>query len=139
MKSEQSCGQEFYQNHIYLWKIFIADSLYGYAALDNVVGKMMPITFMVIYDIEFSIIASTIIKYREAYGGAVTNQNWLAQFSGKNSKSDYRIGIDIDAISGATISVSNITKGIRKLTVFLDHYFHDRQKTKVESYGENAK
>ena len=41
----------------------------------------MPITYLVIFNMDQEIIYSKIIKYREAYGGEVSGEKWLAQFN----------------------------------------------------------
>ena len=76
----------------------------------------MPITYMVILNIEGNIINSNVIKYREAYGSEVGNKGWLKQFINFNNNSDYDIGKNIDGISGATISVKSMSKGMQKIT-----------------------
>ena len=76
----------------------------------------MPITFMVILNIDGEIINANVMKYREAYGSEVDNSAWLQQFINFNKNSDYNIGKDIDGISGATISVKSMSKGIQKIT-----------------------
>ena len=127
MKStvQNQAKQKFYRDKLYYWNISTMDSTIAYAFLDNVKGKSMPITFMVILDMRGNIIYSTIIKYREGYGGEVGNKRWLAQFNHYNPDSLYKVGKDIDAISGATISVNSITKGIRKI-VLLYPYIKDK-------------
>ena len=77
----------------------------------------MPITFLVIFDDSGKIILTDIVKYREPYGGAVQNENWTAQFKKKDSNSGYKVGTDIDGITGATISVKSVSKGIYKLSL----------------------
>lgn len=81
----------------------------------------MPITFLVILHNSGKINAVRIIKYREAYGGSISNTGWLNQFTGKNAKSGYEAGKDIDAISGATISVNALAKGIKKLVLLFPY------------------
>jgi len=76
----------------------------------------MPITFMVILNIDGEIENVNVIKYREAYGSEVGSKSWLQQFINFNNNSDYNIGKDIDGISGATISVKSISKGMKKIT-----------------------
>ena len=119
MKStvQNQAKQKFYRDKLYYWNISIKDSTIAYAFLDNVKGKSMPITFMVILDRRGNILHSNIIKYREGYGGEVGNERWLAQFNNYNPDSTYKIGKDIDAISGATISVNSVTKGIQKIVL----------------------
>lgn len=117
---EKKVGQKFFSNEIYLYKIFNEKKIVGYGLLDNVYGKSLPITFLVMYDSEGKILCSEIIKYREPYGGAIQNKEWNDQFKGKNVNSDFQPGKDISGISGATISVNSVTKGIKKLTLLLN-------------------
>ena len=109
--------QKFYRDKLYYWKISENDSTIAYAFIDNVIGKSMPITFMVILGINGNIIKTTIIKYREAYGSEIKNLGWLAQFNNRNNQSSYIVDKDIDGISGATISVNSISKGINKIAI----------------------
>ena len=88
----------------------------AFAFLDNVLGKSMPITFIVLLNVKGEIINANVIKYREAYGGEVASKIWLSQFIGLNSHSSYKLNQDIDGISGATISVNSLSKGINKIT-----------------------
>lgn len=39
--------------------------------------------------------------------------SWLAQFDGKNSESEFQVGEDIAANSGATLSAKNVANGAR--------------------------
>ena len=113
---ENKVKQKFYQDKLYYWTILQSDTTIAYAFLDNVIGKSMPITFMVILNIDGDIINTNVVKYREAYGGEVGNKGWLQQFINFNNNSDYTIGKDIDGISGATISVKSMSKGMQKIT-----------------------
>lgn len=117
MKVEYIAQQKFFGEFVYILKIFNKEIINGVALLDNVYGKEMPITFLVIFDDSGKIILADIVKYREPYGGAVQNKNWTAQFKKKDSNSGYKVGTDIDGITGATISVKSITKGIYKISL----------------------
>ena len=107
--------QRFYRDELYYWTISNNDTTIAYALMDNVLGKTMPITFLVIVEIDGRIINSEVIKYREAYGGEVDNKNWLAQFTNSTDTSQFIVGKNIDGISGATISVNSLSKGIQKI------------------------
>ena len=109
--------QRFYRDELYYWNISNNDTTIAYALMDNVLGKSMPITFLVILNNEGNILASEVIKYREAYGGEVGNKNWLAQFTHFNDTTDFKVGKNIDGISGATISVNSLSKGIQKIAI----------------------
>jgi len=117
---EKIVEQKFFGDFIYIYKITKRYTTIAFGFLDNVYGKSLPITFLVILDKKGSIISTDIIKYREPYGGAVKNRNWNNQFFGLNSNSDYIVGENIVSISGATISVNSVTKGIRKITILYE-------------------
>ena len=70
---------------------------------------------------QYIIIYSKIIKYREAYGGKVSGEKWLAQFNEMKQDSLYKYGKEIDGITGATLSVKSFTKGISKLSLLLPY------------------
>lgn len=114
---ERECEQKFFQDDVIYWKIEDDDALKYIAIIDNVYGKTLPITFLVIFNLDGSIHNSTIVKYREEHGGAVSGENWLSQFKGKNKTYSFDVGEDVQAISGATISVNSVTRGIKKLTI----------------------
>lgn len=117
---EKKVSQKFFSDEVYLYRIFIDKELIGYGLLDNVYGKSLPITFLVMFDKNGKILCSEIIKYREPYGGAIQSREWNEQFKGKNIDSDFIVGKDVSGISGATISVNSVTKGIKKLTLLLN-------------------
>ena len=107
--------QRFYRDELYYWNISNNDTTIAYALMDNVLGKSMPITFLVILNNEGNILASEVIKYREAYGSEVGHKNWLAQFTNSTDTSQFKVGKNIDGISGATISMNSLSKGIQKI------------------------
>ncbi|MGK9476676.1 FMN-binding protein [Melioribacter sp. OK-6-Me] len=115
-KLEVKHRQKFFRDYLYIWKIYREDSLHAFAVMDNVYGKSLPITFLVIFDSKTKVINAEIIKYRESYGGAVKEKSWLKQFIGKDHSSSFELGEDINSISGATISADAVTRGIAKLT-----------------------
>ncbi len=117
---EAIAGQRFFRNSIYMWKISGGDTTVGYALLDNVIGKSLPITFLVIFDSDGIILSTHVVKYREAIGGEISNWRWNHQFSDRNYQSSFSVGNDIDGISGATISVNAMTRGIHKLTILME-------------------
>ena len=49
-KIENTAQQKFFSESVYILNIFNKDNLTGVAILDNVYGKEMPITFLVIFD-----------------------------------------------------------------------------------------
>lgn len=117
---EKKYRQRFFRDNLYLWKIYRGDTLHAIAVMDNVYGKSLPITFLVIFDSNTKVIHVEIIKYRESYGGAVKEKGWLEQFRGRDASSSFEFGKEINSISGATISAGSVTKGIAKLTELIN-------------------
>ena len=92
-----------------------ADSLLGFAAVGNVLGKDQPITFLVAIDPTDRLKDVDILVYREPYGGEVAYEAWRRQFRGARATDSLRVGKEIRSISGATISVHAVTLGVRRL------------------------
>ena len=119
--SEKKSRSRFMFDHIYFWKISESDSLVGIAILDNVLGKSLPITYLTCFNTDGQLINAHIVKYREDYGYEVGNRRWLNQFLGIDDSSDYRVGKNIDGISGATISVNSVTTGINRSAIIAEY------------------
>jgi Na+-translocating ferredoxin:NAD+ oxidoreductase RnfG subunit len=117
----QAVQQDFYRETVGLWEIRRENGTQAYAVMDDVLGKHMPITFVVLFDTSGVITACRVIKYRERYGSGVKSKRWLRQFTKKTAASGFHVGQDIDAISGATISSNSVTKGIEKLAKLFQH------------------
>ena len=119
-KSQNIVRQKYFRKELNVWRIQLNDSTYHYAILDNVKGKSMPITFLTIFNEEKKLSNAAVIKYREAYGGEVGRQSWLTQFNEYTDESNYKVGDGVSGISGATISVYSMSKGIHKLSIIID-------------------
>lgn len=87
----------------------------GWFLLDAVIGKHDFITYAVALSLDGRVRQVEILEYREAYGGEVRNPRWRAQFKDKQPGDAVKLGADIQGISGATLSCSHVTDGIRRL------------------------
>ena len=85
----------------------------GYAIVDDEIGKSFPITFMVVLNVDGSVRDVEILVYREPRGWEVRYPSFMDQFTGKNADTDYRI---INSITGATLSVRAMVKGVSRAT-----------------------
>lgn len=121
---QNTVKQSFFRDNVYYWQIKANDNLY-FAVMDNVIGKSMPITFLTIFDFKGKVLNSSIIKYREGYGGEVSGKAWLSQFNGMTNDSLYNYPRHISGISGATISVKSVTKGISKLSLLFSEIIRE--------------
>ena len=83
----------------------------GHMLIDNIIGKSFPITFMTVLNIDGTVRDVEIMVYREPQGWEVKYKSFRSQFYGKDSSSDSR---EILSISGATLSVGAIKRGVYK-------------------------
>lgn len=74
--------------------------------------------YFILYDSACTILKVKIYNYQATHGQEVTTKNWLKQFQGYKG-SELTVGKNVDAISGATISVDAITFDIEHKTGIL--------------------
>ncbi len=87
----------------------------GWMFVDQVVGKHEFITYALALEADGTVRQVEIMEYRESYGGEVRNGRWRSQFAGKKSGDAVAIDEDIRNISGATLSCTHLTDGVRRL------------------------
>ncbi|SFI13925.1 FMN-binding domain-containing protein [Collimonas sp. OK307] len=104
------------------WRVFAAykgdaqlGSLLGYVVLDDVVGKFELISYAVAVNPDASIKQIEILTYRESHGFEIKSPAWRKQFVGKTATSGLTIGDGIASISGATLSCTHVTDGVRRI------------------------
>ncbi len=90
-----------------------------YLVIDDVKGKHLPITYMVIFDSMGKVKGVEVLIYREKYGWEIKNREFLGQFEGKGLDDSLRVR----NIPGATISVKSITSGVKRLMILHRHIF----------------
>jgi Na+-translocating ferredoxin:NAD+ oxidoreductase RnfG subunit len=95
----------------------------GYLYYDHVVGKHLLIDYTVAIGADGKVHRVDILNYRESYGGEVHDQSWLAQFVGKSSQNEVRVNSDIRNISGATLSSTHLTEGVKKVLTYHASHF----------------
>jgi Na+-translocating ferredoxin:NAD+ oxidoreductase RnfG subunit len=61
-----------------------------------------------------------ILYFEEERGKPVADKSFLKQYVGKDAKSPLRLGDDIDAITGATVSSKSVTEAVRKAIALWD-------------------
>jgi len=80
-------------------------------------GYNAPITVLVGMDLEGVLTGIEILAYRESLMGSrgdfLNRGSYLRQFAGKHVIEPFRVRTDIDGISGATITVDAMSRGIR--------------------------
>lgn len=96
------------------------DAVLGYVVVDEVIGKFERITYAVGVDRAGAVLQVEILSYRESHGHEIRLPAWRRQFAGKTAVAPLQVGQDIANISGATLSCSHVTAGVRKIVRTLD-------------------
>jgi hypothetical protein len=92
----------------------------GYAVIDDEKGLHEPITFATKLSPQGAVERVEIMVYREPRGDEVRDPRFRKQFEGRTSRDALRLGRDIDAVSGATISSASLAVGVRRATVLVE-------------------
>jgi Na+-translocating ferredoxin:NAD+ oxidoreductase RnfG subunit len=98
-----------------VWKAEAGGKAVGFFVFDRVVGKHLFIDYAVALTPAGAVQKVEILEYRESYGGDIRSPSWLAQFVGKTSGSALKINGDIRNISGATLSSTHVTEGVKRI------------------------
>lgn len=78
--------------------------------------------YFILFDKTAQILSVSVYNYEATHGHEITSPRWLKQFVGYTGKNDLDVGKDIDAISGATISVYSLSDNIAVATQRLNKY-----------------
>jgi hypothetical protein len=96
----------------------------GFALFDEQVGQHEPISFVTFFDPTGRVTRVEIVAYREPFGDGVRAERFRKQFVGRDARSKYRPGDDIDAIAGATISSRSLCVGVERAAALIDIALH---------------
>ncbi len=86
------------------------DSTLGHIYVGEASSMKNVFDYAIFFDANLTIKKSKVLIYRENYGRQIGSQRWLKQFIGKKIGDSIEYGQDIDAIVGATISASSMTR-----------------------------
>lgn len=75
--------------------------------------------YFILFDIDKKVQLVKVFNYQATHGHEVTAKGWLKQFIGHDGSEPLQVGKNIDAISGATISVHSITLDLEMKTEIL--------------------
>ena len=114
----QALAAEGVQGRSARWPVRVArrgDATLGYVVSDEVIGKFELISYAVGIGSDGAVRQIEILSYRESHGGEIRLPAWRRQFVGKTAAAPLRVGEDIANISGATLSCSHVTEGVRRI------------------------
>ena len=87
----------------------------GFVVTDEVIGKVELISYAVGIALDGTVKQIEILSYRESHGFEIRLPAWRRQFVGKGGAAALRVGEDIANISGATLSCTHVTDGVRRI------------------------
>ena len=95
------------------------EEVIGYAVICEEIGKHRPITFIVAAYPDGSVKDVALMMYREPVGEEIRYPAFLKQFSGKSLANPIFPRRDIKNVTGATLSVRAMSRGVRKALAFI--------------------
>lgn len=105
------------------WRALVAlkdGQVLGVVVADGVIGKFELIDYAVAVGSDGRIRSVEVLNYRESHGYEIKLPAWRKQFVGKGASAPLRVGDDIANISGATLSCSHVTDGVRHILALLE-------------------
>jgi len=73
-----------------------------------------PIKMLVGMDTKGILAGIIVVQHREPYGDrSIERPEFPAQFKGKNIRDPFKVGADVDQVSGASITIGSATRAIR--------------------------
>ena len=115
--------RKIYEDFFVVYMGIKSGEVTGYAIITEEIGKFHPYTFIVSVDLEGKIDKIAILVYRESRGSEIAKKRFLYQFKGKSLKNKIRINRDVINISGATMSVVTMCKGVKKILAVIDEFY----------------
>ncbi len=113
---EETSGDKVRTPQFVLWTNTSKDCVF----VDQVLGKHEFITYAVGVTQEGRVKGVEILEYRESYGHQIKNETWRKQFQSKSKDEPFKLDDDIKNISGATLSASHVTSGVKRILITYD-------------------
>ncbi len=88
-------------------------------SIDRPSGEFEFFDYFSIYDSSYKVMQVSVYNYEATHGQEITARGWLKQFVGYKEGNFLEVGKNVDAISGATISVNGIVEDVKEKTVML--------------------
>jgi Na+-translocating ferredoxin:NAD+ oxidoreductase RnfG subunit len=88
---------------------------HGYIYIGRANSMKDKFDYIIIFDKTWTVKKVKVLIYREQHGRQIGEARWLAQFVGFKLSDRPKIGVEIDGITGATISATSLTSDISKV------------------------
>lgn len=104
-----------------IYRITNHGEIEGYLLSTSAKGRYDYFDYSVIFSKDFTIMKVIVTVYRSTQGAAICQKRWLSQFEGY-SGGNLKLGSDIDAVSGGTISATSMVKDIRRCHLLISSF-----------------
>lgn len=102
-----------------VYEVFVNNEKKALSFYNSAKGRYDKFYFVVVYNLDLSIIRLRVLEYNEMYGGEITRPKWLKKFEGYHASKNLQYGKDIDAITGATLSAIALIEVVNRCSEFL--------------------
>lgn len=94
-----------------------------YAIITEEMGCFHPITWILSTNAQGKILDVAVMIYRETRGREVSRKRFLKQFEGKSYNHSFSTNKDIVRITGATVSVQAVCRGVKKMLTIINEFY----------------
>lgn len=103
-----------------VYEVYEGKEQIGYFVLAEASSKFDVFDYMVAFDLQGQIVRPHILIYREDYGGEICSKRWLKQFIGLDDEAPMQLGLDVQNVTGATISCQAASYGFKSASKKID-------------------
>jgi len=115
----ESATSKAINNH--LFAIEAENSLQGYIYVGEAPSMKNVFDYAVLFSSEMEIINTKVLIYREKHGRQIGMKRWLKQFFGMTPADEPQLGLNVDGITGATISATSMTDAVREVLASMQY------------------
>lgn len=108
---------------ITIYTAWEGDRIAGYAHIESHTVRTKPEGLLVVLSSSGKVESVKILAFWEPLDYLPTNR-WYTQFSGMDRDDRIRVGRDVDAISGATLSARAASAGVRRMLAYYQVLLH---------------
>jgi len=102
-----------YPEFLQISKLLVDSRLQGYMVDTDVNGRSGSFRIRTMLDSDYNVTSAQVLNYPWVMGAGVCSKEFTDQFTGKSTRDPFRIGDDIDAVTGSTISSKAMARGVR--------------------------
>jgi Na+-translocating ferredoxin:NAD+ oxidoreductase RnfG subunit len=137
-KLSEESGQKISSRFVTVYIAKNDDESLGYGFIGYTKGKSSFIKYFVAITPDGKIHSIEIMSYRGEKGSEVRHEIFKKQFVGKSLDGNIKVGADINAMTGATISSQAVTNSVRNTVLIWDECF-GIQKNKTDRQKDENK